>query len=156
MSKNFFSFVLLSIVLFGAVDVDLLSAQTEQDLYKRYQHPSEFRQQVWENAREPGTGQVRDPLTGKWMSSDNAWDAGHKPGYEHSKHVKSAIDRALSEEEFRKEYRNPAHYRPELPSSNRSHKLEAPKEVNQFPKPTYWQTFKKHTKQIVKNLSKIL
>jgi predicted ribonuclease toxin of YeeF-YezG toxin-antitoxin module len=156
MSKNFFRFVLLSIVLFWAVDVDLLSAQTEQDLYKRYQHSPEFRRQVWENARESGTGQVRDPLTGKWMSPDKAWDAGHKPGYEHSKHVKSAVDRALSEEEFRKEYSNPAHYRPELPSSNRSHKLEASKEVNQFPKPTYWQTFNKRAKSIVKYMSKIL
>jgi predicted ribonuclease toxin of YeeF-YezG toxin-antitoxin module len=155
MSKNFFRFVLLSIVSFGAVDVDLLSAQTEQNLYKRYPHSPEFRQEVWENARESGTGQVRDPLTGKWMSPDKAWDAGHKPGYEFSKHKQSAFDRALSEKEFKAEHNNPSHYRPELPNSNRSHKLEAPQEVNNFPKPTYWQTFRKHAKPIVKYLSKI-
>jgi predicted ribonuclease toxin of YeeF-YezG toxin-antitoxin module len=154
MSKNFFIFVLLSLILFEGVG--LPSAQSEHDLYKRYPHPPKFRQEVWDNARESSTGQVRDPLSGKWMSPKNPWDAGHKPGYEHFKHAQSADDRELSVQEFKKEHNNPQFYRPELPSSNRSHKLEAPKEVNKFPQPTYWQKFKKRVKPIVRILSKIL
>jgi hypothetical protein len=146
----------VSIILAVVLCRGMTSAQTTDNQYKRYPHSQETRQQIWENSRESSTGQVRDPLTGKFISPDKSWDAGHKPGYEHSKHVKSAIDRDLTENEFKKEYNDPSHYRPELPSSNRSHKLEAPKEVNNFPKPTYWQSFKKHAKPVTKLLSRVL
>ncbi|MDR1383158.1 MAG: HNH/ENDO VII family nuclease [Planctomycetaceae bacterium] len=150
MTKIHFSIV-LAIVLSGGT----IFAQSADNPYKRYPLSPETRQQIWENNRESSTGQVRDPLTGKFMSSSKNWDAGHKPGYEFSKHVPSAFDRALTKKEFKAEHNTPSHYRPELPSSNRSHKLEAPRDVNKFPKPTYWQTFKKNAKPIVKFLSKI-
>lgn len=127
-----------------------------ENLYKRYPHSDDVRKQVWDAAKEESTNNVRDPLTGKFMSADKQWDMGHKPGYEHSKHRKSAIDRALTTEEFKTEYKDPSHYRPELPSSNRSHKLEAPPNVNKYPQPTNWQKFKKGTKGFIKVWSKIL
>jgi hypothetical protein len=46
---------------------------------------------------------------------------GHKPGLEHRKHVISAAERNITREDFLNEYNDPSHYRPELPSSNRSH-----------------------------------
>nr|WP_314576918.1 HNH/ENDO VII family nuclease [uncultured Pseudomonas sp.] len=55
------------------------------------------------------------------MNRNEPWDMAHKPGYENWKHVKSAEERGLSRKEFLDEYNNTSHYRPELPSSNRSH-----------------------------------
>jgi hypothetical protein len=46
---------------------------------------------------------------------------GHKPKYEFRKLQQSAAGRGVSRSEFLDEYNNPAHYRPELPSSNRGH-----------------------------------
>jgi hypothetical protein len=93
-----------------------------------YARPSGYRagvrDDVWENAREPATGQVRDPLTGRFMSPDDAWDMGHRPGYEFHKHAESAHERGISREQFLDEHNDPSHYRPELPSSNRSHRAE--------------------------------
>lgn len=68
--------------------------------------------------------EVRDPVTGRYMSKDQAWDMGHKSGYEFYKHQESAKERGISRQEFLDEYYNSDHYRPELPSSNRSHKGE--------------------------------
>jgi predicted ribonuclease toxin of YeeF-YezG toxin-antitoxin module len=149
--KNFVFALAFMVAICGTV-----LAQTEQDMYPRPSYSTEFRQQVWDNAREVETGQVRDPLTGEFMSKDKPWDVGHKPGYEFSKAKDSAINRALTTEEFQVEQKNPNIVRPELPSSNRSHKLEAPPDVNHYPKPTYWQTFKRYVKPVVKTMSKIL
>ena len=92
-----------------------------------YSRPTGFRagmrDEVWEKAKDTH-GRVRDPVTGRYMSKDKSWDMGHKPGYEFSKHQKSAEERGISREEFLDEYYNIDHYRPELPSSNRSHKGE--------------------------------
>ena len=89
--------------------------------------PSGFREgvryEVWDNAKDQ-YGRVRDPVTGRYMSKDQPWDMGHKPGYEFRKHQESAAERGISREQFIDEYNNPDHYRPELPSSNRSHKGE--------------------------------
>lgn len=102
------------------------AAETTQDLYRR---PGTFRagvrETVWVAAREESTGQVRDPLTGRFMSSDRPWDMGHKPGFELRKHAEDARRRDLTRADFLDEHNNPAHYRPELPSSNRSHKGES-------------------------------
>ena len=46
--------------------------------------PIEF---IWNAAVEGETGQVRDPVTGRFMGKDKPWDMGHKPGYEFSKHA---------------------------------------------------------------------
>ena len=93
-----------------------------------YTRPSGYRAgvrpQVWDNAREPATGQVRDPVTGRFMSPDQPWDMGHRPGYEFRKHADSAEQRQISREQFLDEHNNPSHYRPELPGPNRSHRGE--------------------------------
>ena len=52
---------------------------------------------------------------------DEPWDMGHKPGYEFRKHRDSARRRGIDRKQFLDEHNNPEHYRPELPSSNRSH-----------------------------------
>ena len=58
------------------------------------------------------------------MNKDELWDMGHKPGYEFRKNRQSAIEKSISRKEFLDEHNNLDHYRPELPSSNRSHKGE--------------------------------
>jgi RHS repeat-associated protein len=94
---------------------------------KNYQRPSGFRSGVkdktWENAKGPN-GEVRDPVSNKVMNKSEPWDMGHKPGYEFSKHQQSAKERGITRKQFLNEHNNPSHYRPELPSSNRSHKGE--------------------------------
>lgn len=92
-----------------------------------YSRPTGFREgvkdKVWEDAKDEH-GRVRDPVTGQFMSKDNPWDMGHKPGFEFRKHQESAQERGISRNQFLDEYNNPDHYRPELPSSNRSHRGE--------------------------------
>ncbi|KQV56779.1 MULTISPECIES: GH-E family nuclease [unclassified Caulobacter] len=89
-----------------------------------YERPSGFRKgvrdKVWESARGPD-GEVRNPGTGEVMDPNKPWDMGHKPGYEFRKHQQSAMDRGISRKEFLNEHNDPSHYRPELPSYNRSH-----------------------------------
>jgi HNH/ENDO VII superfamily nuclease len=68
---------------------------------------------------------VRDALTGRFMSKGKSWDMGHRPGYEFRKYQEWARKNCISREEFLKGYNNPDHYRPELPSSNRSHRGES-------------------------------
>ena len=91
--------------------------------YSRPAWKKGIRDEVWNRAKDTH-GRVRDPLTGKYMSKDKPWDMGHKPGHEFSKHQKSAMERGISREQFIKEYNNPDNLRPELPSSNRSHRGE--------------------------------
>ena len=93
-----------------------------------YTRPSGFRSgvrdQVWNNSIEQSTGRVRDPVTGQFISRNKPWDMGHRPGYEFHKHRRDAAERGISRKQFLDEYNNPEHYRPELPSSNRSHRGE--------------------------------
>ena len=51
---------------------------------------------------------------------------GHKPGFEFWKHRLSASNRGINRNQFLDEHNDPAHYWPELPASNRSHRGEAP------------------------------
>ena len=100
------------------------SNEKQETDYSRPTHwRSGMRDEVWQNAKDEH-GRVRDPVTGRYMSKDQAWDMGHKPGYEFYKHQESAKERGISRQEFLDEYYNSDHYRPELPSSNRSHKGE--------------------------------
>ncbi|OUM05743.1 type IV secretion protein Rhs [Pseudomonas syringae] len=93
--------------------------------YSRGKFRKNVRKTVWENAeKESPDGIVRDPLLEKPMKFDEPWDMGHKPGFEHWKHVRSAEARGISRKQFLDEYNEVEHYRPELPSSNRSHKGE--------------------------------
>ena len=103
------------------------AAQTEAEKEISYDRPTSFRagvrDEVWKNAQD-AHNRVRDPGSGRYMSKDQPWDMGHKPGYEFVKHQESARMRGISREQFLDEHNNPDHYRPELPSSNRSHKCE--------------------------------
>lgn len=94
------------------------------DIYAR---PTKFRagvrDAVWERAKD-AHGRVRDPVSGRYMSKHKAWDMGHKPGMEFRKHQQDARARGLSRKEFLNEYNDVSRYRPELPSSNRSHRGE--------------------------------
>ncbi|WP_176016801.1 PAAR-like domain-containing protein [Burkholderia sp. BCC0398] len=90
--------------------------------YKRGKFRKGVREKAWEDAKKKSPdGKVRDPVTEKEMNPDDPWDMGHKPGLEHRKHVISAAERDLTRKQFLDEYNDPSHYRPELPSSNRSH-----------------------------------
>ena len=86
-------------------------------------------EQVWENAKDPVTGKVYDP-SGVEITWDptkprnGQWDMGHLPDHKYSVWHQKYMDGELNLEEFLEWYRNPAHYRPELPSTNRSHKYE--------------------------------
>ena len=86
-------------------------------------------EQVWENAKDPVTGKVYDP-SGAEITWDRTrprsgqWDMGHIPGQKYSDRYKLYMDGQMTLEEFLEWYRNPANYRPELPSTNRGHKFE--------------------------------
>lgn len=95
----------------------------QKNIYERPAWRAGMRDKVWEQAKDTH-GRVRDPVSGKYMSKNQPWDMGHKPGYEFKKHQENAAQRGISREKFIDEYNNPDHLRPELPSSNRSHKGE--------------------------------
>lgn len=85
-------------------------------------------EQVWEMNKD-STGKVWDPFGAEliWDPTrprNGQWDMGHLPEHKYSVWHQKYIDDELSLEEFLEWYRNPAHYRPELPSTNRSHKYE--------------------------------
>ncbi|WP_459616211.1 PAAR-like domain-containing protein [Bordetella sp. 2513F-2] len=93
--------------------------------YKRGKFRKGVRDKVWDEAEKKSPdGIVRDPVTKKPMKKDDPWDMGHRPGYEHRKHVRSAEERGIDRKQFLDEYNDPSHYRPELPRSNRGHKGE--------------------------------
>ncbi|WP_225231286.1 T7SS effector LXG polymorphic toxin [Solibacillus faecavium] len=108
-------------------DVDEVVDKGTAKIDKTYRRPSGYRKGVrdkaWEKAKG-ADGEVIDPVTEKVMKKEEPWDMGHKPGYEFRKHQQSAQERGISRKEFLDEHNNPDHYRPELPSSNRSHKGE--------------------------------
>lgn len=52
------------------------------------------------------------------------WDMGHRPEHKYSEVHKKYMAGEMSKEDFLAWYRDPTHYRPELPSTNRSHKYE--------------------------------
>ena len=92
-----------------------------------YSRPGSFRSgirdSVWNSAKD-AQGHVRDPMTGKYMSKNAPWDMGHKPGYEFRKFKGLAEEYHLPRKDFLDHCNDPRIYRPELPSSNRSHFLE--------------------------------
>ena len=100
---------------------------SKRTINKKYKRPTHFRKkirdEVWELAKDKN-GIVRDPLTKKVMQKDQPWHMGHKPGYEFRKHQDSAQQRGISRKQFLDEHNTALHYRPELPSSNVSHKGE--------------------------------
>jgi hypothetical protein len=101
---------------------------------KTYARNSGFRNgvrdDVWDEAVNPETGLVSDPLSNVVMSKDEPWDMGHRPGMEYWKERDNAIIKWLDTRDYttRKEFldkmNDPDRYQPELPSSNRSHRGE--------------------------------
>jgi len=79
---------------------------------------------------DPQTGLVSDPLTSVPMGEAQKWDMGHRPGMEYWKERNMAIQKWLqsrivtTRKAFLDKMNDPNRYRPELPSSNRSHKAE--------------------------------
>ena len=86
-------------------------------------------EQVWENAKDPVTGKVYDPsgveiIWDPTKLRNGQWDMEHISGEKYSEMHQLYMDDVISKEEFLKWFRNPDNYRPELPSTNRSHKYE--------------------------------
>ena len=86
-------------------------------------------EKVFERARMRD-GVVKDPLVGtiiEWepgQPRNGVWDMGHIPEQKYSKVHQEYLEGKMTPKEFRDWYNNPDHYRPELPSTNRSHQLE--------------------------------
>lgn len=105
----------------------------EKEYYKSYinNRPSYAKNQVnavWNKAKNIN-GKVIDP-SGKEIIWDvskprsGQWDMGHIPGNKYSEIHELYLNDIISEKEFLTWYRNPLNYRPELPSTNRSHMYE--------------------------------
>ena len=94
----------------------------------KYSRPSGYRKgvrdKVWD--RNQVDGVVKDPLTGRVMDKNKPWDMGHLPKHEFRKAAEYAEKHGWTRKEFLDWHNNPDHSRPELPSSNRSHKGEDP------------------------------
>lgn len=88
------------------------------------------RDQAWADAVNKETGLVSDPLSGLVMKKAEPWDMGHRPGMEYWKERDYAIKDWLDNRNFTTrqgfldKMNDPSRYRPELPSSNRSHRAE--------------------------------
>ncbi|WP_253896215.1 HNH/ENDO VII family nuclease [Solibacillus sp. R5-41] len=87
-------------------------------------------EKTFEKAKGPD-GLVRDPLYPEkvieWEPGQprkNVWDMGHLPEHKYSEMHKRYLNEELTPKELRDWYNNPDNYRPELPSTNRSHKIE--------------------------------
>lgn len=101
---------------------------------KTYARNSGFRKGVkdkaWKGNVDANTGRVIDPVSQTAMRKKDAWEMGHKPKMEYWKERDNAINKWLYDEktttrkEFLDRMNEPSRYRPELPSSNRSHKGE--------------------------------
>ena len=88
-------------------------------------------EQVWNNAASGHPlGKVFDRNTGEELSWDRdlprngQWDMGHRRGMEYRSLHQDYVDGQISKEQFLDKYRDPAKYRPESPSANRSRRYE--------------------------------
>ena len=98
--------------------------------YLRYR-PSFGKNQV-ETVYESGKnelGKVYDPsgpelLWDRSKPRNGQWDMGHIPGQKYSVVHARYVKEMMTSGEFLQWYRDPRNYRPELPSTNRSHKYE--------------------------------
>ena len=85
-------------------------------------YPKGFREQVWERAKA-ADGHVYDP-TGPILKYDEPWELGHKPGHELSDAQLRAEQEGWDRQSWIRYQTDPDIYRPELPSSNASHRWE--------------------------------
>ena len=114
-----------NVLLVENFDIEL----TEKPVTVYYFQVEDFhkgvRDKTWEEAKANSPDEiVRDPKTGKPINPNEPWNMGHKPGYEFRKHRASAQERGIDRKQFLDEHNDSSHYRPELPSSNRSHSCE--------------------------------
>ena len=84
---------------------------------------------VWNANIDQGTGNVHDPSGAIITWDRNAprkgqWDMGHVPGQKYSEMHERYMNGEIELEEFKKWYRDPVHYRPELPTTNQGHQYE--------------------------------
>ena len=112
-------------IFFVAVTVTAGSISAET--YSRYTLTPAERQTVFDSARSWWSGKVHDPVSGREIKSTDRWDAGHKPGSEFWRAKDDAIKSGQTAKQFRESQKNLDLYRPELPSSNRSHVGEKPR-----------------------------
>lgn len=87
--------------------------------------------EVWNKAKGPD-GVVRDPNPpyeeiewDEFSSRVGIWDMGHIPGQKyHDEWLKYKNNPDYTAEDFKEWYNTARHYRPEVPTKNRSHKYE--------------------------------
>ena len=96
--------------------------EAEAKLYGRVSHPQGFREQVWEMSKAPD-GNVYDP-TGRILKFDEPLELGHTPANKFSDAQLRAAQEGWDRKTWIRYQNDPAIYRPELPSSNTSHKWE--------------------------------
>jgi len=96
--------------------------EAEAKLYGRVSHPQGFQEQVWEMSKAPD-GNVYDP-TGRILKFDEPWELGHTPANKFSDAQLRAAQEGWDRQTWIRYQNDPAIYRPELPSSNASHKWE--------------------------------
>ena len=104
------------------VGVTRVLTESEQRLYGRVSHPQGFQQQVWEGSKA-ADGNVYDP-TGRILKYDEPWELGHTPANKFSDAQLRAAQEGWDRQTWIRYQNDPAIYRPELPSSNASHKWE--------------------------------
>jgi hypothetical protein len=84
---------------------------------------------VWENAKD-ANGKVIDPNTLEELTwdclknRDGQWDMGHIKDKSYDQLKKRFLDGEISRKQFLDEYNNPANYRPEGRSPNRSRRYQ--------------------------------
>ncbi|NMC57436.1 MAG: hypothetical protein GYA50_09475 [Eubacteriaceae bacterium] len=118
----------------GLADASKGAGKASHNITKPYakSRPSYGKTQVddvWNNYKDPTTGKAPDPAGGsitwdKTKPRRGQWDMGHIPGEKYSDIHDRYINGEITQKEFLEWYRNPANYRPELPSTNRSHRYE--------------------------------
>ncbi len=101
---------------------------TRPYLWHRPSYGKNQTEMVYESGKNE-FGKVYDPSGPElpWDRSkprNGQWDMGHIPGQKYSVVHAKYINEMMTPEEFLQWYRDPRNYRPELPSTNRSHKYE--------------------------------
>ena len=97
----------------------------ERETYRRAPLRKGVKEEIWEQSKS-GDGQVYDPSTGRPISEDEPWDAGHKPEYKREDAARDAAERKITRKEWIDEQNNPNLYRAERPIPNQEHTAEGP------------------------------
>ena len=106
-----------------------------------YKNEAKLNEEIFNNAKD-FEGRVYDPVPNgeeiKWKPGEplkGTWDKSHLPGYEYKHLIKALREGRITNEQFIEHYNNPKYYRPETPSTNRSHQLESPESLYEFDNP---------------------